>query len=322
MAAIGGGVGAGLGGSAAVGKLLGKTGVFQSAIRGAASSAITQGIGVVTGLQDKFSWAGVAGAAVGADIGASVGDVFGSSFGGRLATSAASAIANAATRSAIDGTNFGDNIIAAIPDVIGGAIGNAVAGEIGDAVTLARANPLKNIKAFEGLRDRDLINAQHIIDGLDAGQREAMRQGEVLRDSEGRPIQSWSEAIANGSNDHIDALKQAVYLRADQPPPDLSHLETIAEKGRYVSQRLVELTAGVQALQEYSEALQATGVVEEVHKLAITNPLPGLAVRGGDEKAQLGNVVASLVDGLVAIGKFNEKISSSRFARRCHPHRL
>ena len=37
-------------------------------MKGVASSAITQGIGVATGLQDKFSWAGVAAAGVGAFV--------------------------------------------------------------------------------------------------------------------------------------------------------------------------------------------------------------------------------------------------------------
>jgi hypothetical protein len=43
------------------------------------------------------------------------------------ATGAVGAIANAATRSALTGTSFGDNILAAIPDVIGQTIGNMVA---------------------------------------------------------------------------------------------------------------------------------------------------------------------------------------------------
>ena len=49
---------------------------------------------------------------------------------GQLGRSAADAIANAATRSAVDGSNFGDNIRAAIPDVIGNALGS-VAGTAG-----------------------------------------------------------------------------------------------------------------------------------------------------------------------------------------------
>jgi hypothetical protein len=65
MAGIAGGVGAGLGG-------IGGTGFVGGAIRGALGSAITQGIGVATGLQKKFDWAGVAAAAFGGEWGQSL----------------------------------------------------------------------------------------------------------------------------------------------------------------------------------------------------------------------------------------------------------
>ena len=87
-------------------------------VRGAAGSAITQGIGVATGLQSKLSWAGVAAAGVGGAVGYN--------FDNKFTSSAVSALANAATRSAIDGSSFGDNLVAAIPDVIGQAIGDAI----------------------------------------------------------------------------------------------------------------------------------------------------------------------------------------------------
>jgi hypothetical protein len=125
MAAIGGGVGAGFGygGPAA--------NVFKAMVRGAASSAVTQGIGVVTGLQDKFDWAAVAAAGVGAGVAFKVSN---SAFAGGitsslardLVVSGASALGNAATRSLINGSDFGDNVIAALPDVIGGAIGRGI----------------------------------------------------------------------------------------------------------------------------------------------------------------------------------------------------
>ncbi|GAA4044674.1 LysM peptidoglycan-binding domain-containing protein [Parerythrobacter jejuensis] len=123
-----------------VGEVFGKGAIFGSqvagdAIRGAISSAVTQGVGVATGLQEKFSWAGVAAAGVGAGVGSFVGARTGSlgSFGSRAVTTAASTIANAATRSVVDGSNFGDNIMAALPD----AIGQVVGGAIGDVANKA-----------------------------------------------------------------------------------------------------------------------------------------------------------------------------------------
>ena len=105
--------------------------------RGALASAVTQGIGVATGLQGKFSWAGVAAAGIGAGVSGAVGRGLGAEplddnnllsnhLKHALATSAG-AIASAATQSVIDGTDFGDNLLAALPDMIGGTIGNMIA---------------------------------------------------------------------------------------------------------------------------------------------------------------------------------------------------
>ncbi len=134
MAAIGGAVGAGIGqiGMSGIGSTF-----VANAIRGAAGSALTQGIGVAVGLQKKFNFAMVAAAGVGAAIGGAIGGKLGAvpilednslfnhvfnSVGG-----AANSIANAATRSLIEGSDFGDNLIAALPDVLGSTIGNMLA---------------------------------------------------------------------------------------------------------------------------------------------------------------------------------------------------
>jgi len=138
LAALSAGVGAGVGsvvkGAVAGSKLLGDV------VRGALTSGITQGIGVATGLQSKFSFAGVAAAGIGAGVGGAVGRSIGggaeynangdltkaATLGHSLAVAAASGIANAATRSAINGNSFGDNLTAALPDIIGQAVGGAI----------------------------------------------------------------------------------------------------------------------------------------------------------------------------------------------------
>ena len=48
------------------------------------------------------------------------------SVGNALAQSTASALANAATRSVLEGSSFGDNVAAAIPDVVSQAVGAAL----------------------------------------------------------------------------------------------------------------------------------------------------------------------------------------------------
>jgi hypothetical protein len=133
MSAIGGGVGGGLAATGAFGG-----GLAGAVGRGLAGSAISQGIGVATGLQSHFDWAGVAAAGVGAAAGYGMSKLvnyapgadfsdFGNDLKGGL-VGMANTIANAATRSVINGSDFGDNIMASLPDTIGQTIGNMAAG--------------------------------------------------------------------------------------------------------------------------------------------------------------------------------------------------
>ncbi len=141
MGAIGGAVGGALapGGLTQAGAFTKVGSSFaQGALRGAVSSLATQGIGVATGLQKNFSWLGVATAALGGGISNSVSrslipavkdGLISSTMADGLG-SGVSAMANAAARSLITGTSFGDNLIAALPDVIGGTIGNMIGNSI------------------------------------------------------------------------------------------------------------------------------------------------------------------------------------------------
>ena len=132
MAAISGGVSAGLG------TIQGLSGIGGAAVRGALGSAITQGIGVATGLQKRFDWAGVAAAGVTGAVGATIG---GDTASQRIAGEFVGGLFGAATRSLISGGDFGDNLLASLPDIIGSTIGNAVAaGMNGDITTEGRSD--------------------------------------------------------------------------------------------------------------------------------------------------------------------------------------
>jgi trimeric autotransporter adhesin len=170
LAALSAGVGAGVG-SVIKGAVAGSQFVGD-VIRGAVGSAVTQGVAVATGLQDKFSWAGVAAAGIGAGVGGAVlrgmskgqgefangktdysdgnGGTYKPSegswvqtgdygFAAQSASSAASAIAGAATRSAMEGSSFGRNLVAALPDVIGQIAGGALGRTINSAIAKAQA---------------------------------------------------------------------------------------------------------------------------------------------------------------------------------------
>jgi hypothetical protein len=151
MAALGGGVGGGigkLGGS--LGKFLNADKLLSNAARGAVSSTLTHGIGVATGLQKKFDFAGVAAAGIGAAALGEMGRRLGISpsntgvarnalyYGNQTVAGMAGAISNAAARTLINGSDFGDNILAALPDVIGTTIGNIIADPVVAKIEAAR----------------------------------------------------------------------------------------------------------------------------------------------------------------------------------------
>jgi len=145
LAAIGGAVGGALQGVKVLKDLSSLTKFGGDVVRGALGSAITQGIGVATGLQDKFDWAGVAAAGIGAGVGnafarnvlhvdptATAHNLAG--YTAQAVTATVNAIANAATRSLLEGSDFGDNLVAALPDVIGSTIGNFVGNQAAGAL--------------------------------------------------------------------------------------------------------------------------------------------------------------------------------------------
>ncbi len=99
-------------------------------MNGVLTNVVTQGLGVATGLQSRFDWAGVAAAGIGAGVGAGVSSALGGkaglfglkatsgTFGNIAAGSTAGTIAAAASRSAISGTGFGDNLVDAVPGLV------------------------------------------------------------------------------------------------------------------------------------------------------------------------------------------------------------
>jgi hypothetical protein len=87
------------------------------------TSGLTQGIGVATGLQDKFSWAGVAAAGVASGVGGWIG-------GGPIISGMAGGIAGAAAESLITGNDFGDTLMQNLPSIIGNTIGGLVADKV------------------------------------------------------------------------------------------------------------------------------------------------------------------------------------------------
>ena len=95
------------------------SGLAGDLARGALSSAVTQGVGVATGLQHKFNWASVAVSAISAGFGTYLPD--------NMAGDFASGVIGVGVQSVLEGSSFGDNLLSQLPHIIGQTIGNQIA---------------------------------------------------------------------------------------------------------------------------------------------------------------------------------------------------
>jgi YD repeat-containing protein len=154
LAAISGGVGGGIGGNVNLlskGALGSATNVGNAIARGALGNAFTQGLSIATGLQDKFSFAGVAAAGIAAGVGSALGGALDPISGGKSpdrslgniaahsGRATASLLASAATRSALEGSSFGANIKAGLPDVLAQTLVDSAVGLAGRGGSSVRA---------------------------------------------------------------------------------------------------------------------------------------------------------------------------------------
>lgn len=123
---------------------LGGASIGAAVIGGALGSVIAQGIGMATGLQDKFSWGSVAMSAIGAGVGAGVGQLasgssaFSSLAGkGIGATVGRAVVSNVATQGIAVATGLQEKF--SWTQVAASAVGSAVSFQLGDAVSKAGA---------------------------------------------------------------------------------------------------------------------------------------------------------------------------------------
>jgi len=214
LAGLAGGISAGLGkafpavGAAAAGsETASKLGTLSLIGRGAfigvSGSALTQGVGTLVGLQKNFDFAGVAAAGLAGGASAGVGkalnagplsDLSARNIGANLATSTANAIANAATRSLINGSDFGDNMLAALPDIIGSTIGNMLAYGVSGAKSAGQLR-LERADAHEAMHGAELSGAALSTPGVTevaaaeddiviSGSRRVVTDGEIALEAE------------------------------------------------------------------------------------------------------------------------------------------
>lgn len=262
-----------------------------------AANAITQGIGVATGLQDNFSWAGVAAAGVGAAAGGYVNAQFGTALNGALGVdlargviSGASALANAATRTLIDGSDFGDNVLAALPDVIGQTIGEAIAGSMTGrgASTTAAPNTSKTpqpslAEALAPIPELDAMlawsqEAGDWVDGILNGggsQTHSVSRGDtveaIARATYGDNWRAGVAAIIGANDLHANANgSPLIHAGSDIILPSLSGQDTAA-LGRAGGTIIANNSRGLAAAQQ-AEAALSPRIVADVQRGASGAP--------------------------------------------------
>ena len=150
---------------------------INGAVRQGVSNAVNQGIGVAAGLQNRFDWGGVAVAAVIGGVDKAVGDSAAfKDFAGpdpnflvRSIPGAAGSIAGAATRSLVTGTDFGDNLRAALPGIVEATVGNAITDYVRGRILAAGSKPLLRLAidqaksaAFKG---QDVPGIASVLEG-------------------------------------------------------------------------------------------------------------------------------------------------------------
>jgi YD repeat-containing protein len=134
LGALGAGVTAGLGSIGGIAGQIGLSGNTALAVNAAASNAITQGIAVATGLQNKFDWRAVATSAIAAPVAKYLGDEVGGVFGkdnpiGDFARRMTSGIVTQRIRMAV--YNKGKLDYASIAaDAFGNALGEGIVAEM------------------------------------------------------------------------------------------------------------------------------------------------------------------------------------------------
>jgi len=206
-------------------------------------------VSVATGLQKRFDWTGVAvgGAVSGAvgiagrtlgqlGLGVKPDDIKASTprdvqfYANQALSGAVGAIAGAGVRTLIEGSDFGDNIMAALPDVIGATIGNLIGDTITtDAETRNQRRAVREISRNPAFADLEAGEAPLVASAarlIADGQGKSV--AEVLNDPDNvktltalKGISGESQALAR------IALADDVYRRAGYSAERLAGLHNL-----------------------------------------------------------------------------------------------
>ncbi|MES2347232.1 MAG: DUF4214 domain-containing protein [Pseudomonadota bacterium] len=253
LAAVAGGVTGGVGELADVGQLgeaFQGQGFSAVALRAGLSNTISQGIGIVSGLQNGFNWKSVAASAAGAYAGASAGSAlrdsatFSAIFGNNnnFAVAASSGFAGGLTASILRGGKVSAVQIAT--DAFGNALGQSLANSVTGDGRMFGNRPISNFTSIGAL---DSSGPQVDIRGLLAGLSPtaaagggtwadddgAYPRGNQYRFLTGGPAAAGASGAGSADTD-IEALRAAEMARITRQANDPTFLRgSVGEDGSY-----------------------------------------------------------------------------------------
>ncbi|KVG05594.1 hypothetical protein WJ24_26845 [Burkholderia vietnamiensis] len=207
---------------AATGAGTATTNGFQTAVlQGAVRSAVTQGLGIATGLQDRFDWKGLAASAIASGVGYSAGQAAGSAAAGagysagvsKFVSGVAGGLSAGGASTLVHGGSLSGNMGAIVADTVGSTVGNMVVDRIKSQPT---STELRTQQAI------DAMNGQILLSGAgSAGTGFVPANASYIRFDNG-PSVSAATALAN--YDSPAGIEQAraqriaeLQLLADQP---------------------------------------------------------------------------------------------------------
>jgi hypothetical protein len=321
LAAIGGAVSGGLGASGAFSGLGAAGSVITRAVVG---NALTQGIAVVTGLQAKFDWKGVAAAAVGAGVSYGMSEALGvTSNGERTADFKAADLGERLFKSSLVGFSAGVATAAArggrvsITQVATDAFGNALGESFKDSLVSAGQQEMALAARSENQREANRFASGRMANETIANNALALRSRSLATDemlatdTQAPPRLPASLAMAEQNvNDQIVAMETQEYR--DRPMYASLSLDGVGVpderdfkqsdflnklKLKEVSQFLAETRKTLGGWTDDSNAVAAA--FEDYYKNQAKDPNNGFLVQSS------GQALALAVSSVGANGIFN-----------------
>jgi len=290
LAAISGGIGGGIGGAGILRGASGITGIGQDVARGALASGLSQGVALASGLQSQFDWAGVAAAGVSAGVLGALPNVGGNGADHYLVeglSGSAAAVASAAARSLLTGTDFGDNILRALPDVVGQTIGNLAATEIASI-----GAPTRAANASVDRLGQSLFGDQGVPDDqkqLFADARDAIRNAVVNSDdADARAGANASVSAildANSDNPAVIDFQQSINNNGNFSAAQSGDITVTGHRGYWAGSTIDG--AGIWVGENVEDIQNAAGQFISDHPgvgVALSVANVGLTIAGGPER--------------------------------------